>query len=210
MHRADGLDAADTLRRMPNEHTEIPRDLVARARRGDDAALERLVEAAYPRVRRWALVHAGEEAEADDLTQDVLIRMIRNLDSFQGDARFETWLYSVTRNAAVDRHRRGRRRERAADQASGEDLLRPWGPEEPDRAVERSEMGRLLRAFFEELPVRQRAVFDLVELQGLSAPEAAELLGIAAVSVRAHLFKARRRMRARMLEAHPELAEGAS
>jgi RNA polymerase sigma-70 factor (ECF subfamily) len=189
---------------------EIPRELVARARSGDDAALERLVEAAYPRVRRWALVHTGEEAEADDLTQDVLIRMIRSLDGFQGEARFATWLYSVTRNAALDRHRRGRRQSLTTAQASDADALRPWRPEDPVRATERRELGRLLRSHFAELPERQRAVFDLVELQGLSASEAAELMGIEPVSVRAHLFKARRRMRARMLEQHPELAEDAS
>jgi RNA polymerase sigma-70 factor (ECF subfamily) len=195
---------------MPHEMPEIPRELVARARDGDAAALERLVEAAYPRVRRWALVHTGEEAEADDLTQDVLIRMIRNLDGFQGDARFATWLYAVTRNAAVDRHRRGRRRTLVSEHASDEGALHPWRPEDPARATERRELGRLVRSYFAELPERQRAVFDLVELQGLSASEAAEVMDIEPVSVRAHLFKARRTMRARMLEEHPELAEGAT
>ena len=65
----------------------------------------------------------------------------------------------------------------------------------------------LVKAFFRELPLRQREAFDLVELQGLSSPEAAQRLGIEPVSVRANLFKARKALRARILEARPELAE---
>ena len=100
---------------MSGHPPEIPRDLVIRARDGDDDALTSLVEAAYPSVRRWALVYTGEAAEADDLTQDVLIRMIRRLDSFHGDARFGTWLYSMTRNAVTDRFRKQRRRARLSE-----------------------------------------------------------------------------------------------
>lgn len=193
---------------MSDRMPEISRELVCRARAGDDLALGALVEAAYPRVRRWTLVHTGDPSEADDLTQDVLIRMIRNLDSFQGDARFGTWLYSVTRNAATDRHRKRKRRARMAEDPDTYAEMTPHAPADPAVSVERQELGSLLRAFFEELPERQREVFDLVELQGLATGEVAELLGIAPVSVRASLFKARRHLRARIIEERPEVAEG--
>ena len=65
----------------------------------------------------------------------------------------------------------------------------------------------MVRTFFGELPPRQREVFDLADLQGLPSTEIAARLGIEPVSVRAHLFKARRALRARILEAHPLLAE---
>ena len=187
---------------------EISRDLVRQARRGDSNALAALVESAYPHVRRWALVHTGDAVEADDLTQDVLIRMIRSLDTFHGSARLETWLYSVTRNAATDRYRKSRHRARLAEQPHVRVELAPRTPEDPAQALEREEVASLLRAFFEELPDRQRQVFDLVELRGLPADEAAELLGIEPVSVRASLFKARRHIRRRILEQRPEVAEG--
>lgn len=186
---------------------EIPRDLVMRARQGDDDALKALVEAVYPSVRRWALVHTGEASDADDLTQDVLIRMIRRFDSFHGDARFGTWLYSMTRNAATDRFRKQHRRALLREDPRAYIDLVPAGPEDPSRSIERREIGSMLRTFFEELPRRQREIFDLVELQGVPATEVAELLGIEPVSVRANLFKARRRLRARILEIRPEVAE---
>ena len=186
---------------------DVPGSVLERARRGDDDALEALVRAAYPAVRRWTLVQTGDAAEADDLTQDVLIRMIQKLDSFHGDAQFGTWLYSVTRNAATDRFRKQARRRRLATAPTAFEDLVPTGPEDPMKAVERREVSSLVRLFFAELPDRQREVFDLVELQGLSAAEASEMLGIEPVSVRANLFKARKRLRTRILEARPEVAE---
>ena len=93
-----------------------------------------------------------------------------------------------------------------ADPRAYEDLV-PTSVEDPSAAVEQSEVASILRVFFEELPDRQREIFDLVELQGMTASQVATLLAIEPVSVRANLFKARRRLRSRILEAHPEVAE---
>lgn len=185
----------------------ISDDLVARARRGDEKALRTLVEGAYPNVRRWALVHVGNPADADDLTQDVLIQMIRKLDTFHSDARFESWLYSMTRNASADRFRRERRDRRISDDARAHVELSPAASPAPSRRVEIREFEAALEHLFRDLPERQREVFDLIELQGLTSSEVAELIGIEPVSVRAHLFKARRKLRARILTERPELAE---
>ncbi len=84
---------------------DIGPDLVTEARGGDPEALNTLVTRAYPIVRRWARVHTGDPAEADHLTQDVLRRVTRRLDAYQGDARFTTRLDAVTRHAAADRFR---------------------------------------------------------------------------------------------------------
>ncbi|HSW30533.1 MAG TPA: sigma-70 family RNA polymerase sigma factor [Longimicrobiales bacterium] len=66
-----------------------------------------MVLQAHPLVRRWALVHTGDSADADDLTQDVLVHMIRRLDRYGGRSAFTTWLYAVTRNTVRD-HLRAR------------------------------------------------------------------------------------------------------
>lgn len=182
--------------------------LVRRAQAGDRAGLRALVEAAYPLVRRWALVRTGDAVEADDLTQDVMIQMIRTLDGFRGEARFETWLYAVTRNAAAARARRTRRRVELLRVPEAAAEVAPTPEPGPDVALHRSQVGAAVREAFFRLPLRQREAFDLVELQGLTSPEAAERLGIEAVSVRAHLFKARRALRAHILGVSPELAEG--
>ncbi len=73
--------------------------------------------------------------------------------------------------------------------------------------ISRSEAAEVARAFFSQLPERQREVFDLLELQGYNATEAAEMLGMSASTVRVHLLRARRTLRARIMEQHPALAE---
>ena len=192
---------------MTDRQGPISSSLVGRAKAGDEEAMRVLVEATYPLVHRWALVHSGDPSDASDLAQDVMIKVIQNLDAFHGDSKFESWVYSLTRNAALDRHRRERRIHRTAFDPRALDAFTPARAPSPDREVEREQLRALLLHFFQELPARQREVFDLVELQGLAAPEAAEILGLEAVSVRAHLFKARRKIRALMLKQVPFLIE---
>jgi RNA polymerase sigma-70 factor (ECF subfamily) len=189
------------------ESGEIGPDLVAKAQAGDPDALGELVSRAYPLVRRWALVRTGDPVDADDLAQDVLVLTIQRLDSYHGSARFTTWLYSVTRNAAADRLRRRERRLRAYRSVETRALLAPDPAPRPDTVGDRHRLRGVIGAFFHDLPPRQREVFDLAELQGLAANEIAARLGIEPVSVRAHLFKARRALRERILASHPELAE---
>ncbi len=184
----------------------ISAELLEQARAGKDDALEQLVRAVYPSVRRWALVLTGDPADAEDLTQDVLIQVIRRLDSFRGDSRFTSWVYSVTRNAAADVHRKRQRRTQIMDHPEADVAVRPSFDPDPQQRMEAAWTRELVRAFFAELPERQRSVLDLADFQGHSSPEIAEMLGIEPVSVRAHLFKARRRLRTLILERHPELA----
>jgi RNA polymerase sigma-70 factor (ECF subfamily) len=186
---------------------DVPAELVDRARRGEQSALKAIAELVYPSVRRWALVHTGDPPDADDLTQDVLVQMLQKLDSFRADGRFTTWLYAVTRNAAADRLRRIRMGDSLAAHPRAYLALVPEPDGDPAGAAERAGLRSLLDVLFQELPWRQREVFDLVELQGFDAAHVAELLDIEPVTVRAHLFKARRRLRASILETRPELVE---
>jgi RNA polymerase sigma-70 factor (ECF subfamily) len=191
----------------PAQADDVGPDLVRKASDGDPDALRSLVEHAYPMVRRWALIHTGDPTEADDLTQDVLVHVIQRLDTFAGTSRFSTWLYTVTRNAATDRLRRQDRHARRLDDPRARTEATPGQADDPSTMADRRHISAVIGAFFEELPGRQREVFELAELQGLPSGEIAEILGIEAVSVRAHLFKARRKLRRRILESHPELAE---
>ena len=190
---------------MSDRALDIPGQLLVRAR-DDDNALSDLIDAAAPVVSRWALVQAGNAADADDVTQEVLIRMIRNLDALPEPPRLAGWLYTVTRNAATD-HFRSRSRQRTA--ADSEDILESAVSDiaNPASDAERGELGDVLRAAFDELPSRQREVFDLVELQGIPATEAAGILGIRPTSVRGNLFKARRNLRRRILTVWPDVEE---
>ncbi len=190
---------------MSDRALDIPGQLFDRAR-DDDNALSDLIDAVAPVVGRWALVQTGNAADADDVTQEVLIRMIRNLDALPEPSRLAGWLYTVTRNAAADRFRSRSRQRTAAD---SEEILESVVSDIPNPAsdAERSQLGDVLRAAFDELPRRQREVFDLVELQGIPATEAAGILGIRPTSVRGNLFKARRNLRRRILNLWPEVEE---
>src|SRR5918912_942469 len=86
--------------------------LAARARSGDEGAFASLAGAVRDQVRRWALVRTGDPDDAEDVAQDVVIRVHRGLARFEGRARFTTWLYRLTANAAVELGRGHGRRAR--------------------------------------------------------------------------------------------------
>lgn len=181
---------------------------LARAAVDSEAAFERLVRRCYDRIHRWAMVATGDADEADDVAQETLLRMHRGLAGFRGDARFTSWLYRITRSAAGDlgRRRAGRTRKllRLMRHGGGEHEAAP-------PVVARIETERrvaLVRAFWRELPRAQREIFDLADLQGHAPGEIAEMLAMKPVTVRAHLFKARRTIRRRMLDAEPGTTEG--
>ncbi len=191
--------------RLSDRALDIPGQLLDRAR-DDDAALRNLIDAVAAAVRRWALVQTGDATEADEVTQEVLIRMIRNLDTLPQPPRLAGWLYTVTRNAAADRFRSRSRQRTVAD---SEAILAGTASDaaDPESDAERGELAAMLHSSFRELPQRQREVFDLVELQGVPAARAAEILGIRATSVRGNLFKARRNLRRRILAEWPDIEE---
>jgi RNA polymerase sigma-70 factor (ECF subfamily) len=181
--------------------------LIERAKGGERAALKLLLEEVSPTVNQWALAHTGNADDAADLAQDVLILLVRKLPAFRGDSRFLTWLFTVTRNQAIEAHRRRGRQERKMElyhtNLSAADSERP----SPERGLDSRRIKELVTAFLKELPQRQREVFQMAELQGLSSPEIGEILGVEPGGVRAALFKARRTLRQRILALHPEIVE---
>ena len=174
-----------------------------RAQRGDELALGRLLHAVRPRVYRWALVHTGAADDAEDITQAVLLRAQRRIGDFNFAARFTTWLYSVTRSVAADWRRTNRRRSELLMHRTDETMPVPQREATPDE----QRLVALIREHFAALPVRQREVFDLVDLQGQSPSEVAAMLALDPATVRVHLMRARRTIRARILERHAALVE---
>lgn len=193
-------------------------DLVRSAREGDATAFRKLVKACLPRIHRWALARTGDADAADEVVQRVLIRLHRHLDAWEGRGRFETWLYRITANVAASLRTERRSREVPTGDLDAAASRRPGGDRGDPRAAERerdplvriwaADVAELVGAYFEELPPRQREVFDLADLQGYAPKEIAEMLDMNPSTVRANLFKARRTIRRRVLARHPELAEG--
>lgn len=193
MGRADGL----------GQH---PDDLVRRAQKGEVAAFEQLVRRYYDQIYRWALVQTSDPDEADDVTQEVLVTLHRKLGSFSGRAQFTSWLYQVTRNEALQRGRQSRRALRVKRRAI--ELFETHAEiDDGARAIDESRLAAAVVTLFRDLPVRQREVFDLADLQGFTPTEIAEMLRMKPVTVRANLCKARRALRKTLLERHPTLVE---
>ncbi|GMR13924.1 MAG: sigma-70 family RNA polymerase sigma factor [Gemmatimonadota bacterium] len=192
------------------DHMTLTDELVRKARTGDRQAFERLIRLHFGRIHRWALIGTGDPDDADDVTQRVLILVHRKLHSFRGEAGFESWLYRITRNVVGELFRKRKSRTRTMDhyEASGVEAKMTEAEEKgPTDRIAAVQAASLIKTFFEALPTRQREVFDLVELQGRKPGDVAELLGLEASTVRVHLLRARRTIRSRVLEQHPEFAE---
>jgi RNA polymerase sigma-70 factor (ECF subfamily) len=180
--------------------------LVSRAQAGDGAARDTLLRECHATVYRWALVHTGDADDADDVAQEVLVLLYRRLDRYSGRSRFTTWLYQVTRNASLGFGRRIRGSLRLAERAAQHAAVEPLASEDPVELVHTSHVQETMMRLFRELPTRQREVFHLAEVEGLSLIEIAERLGMKPATARGHLFRARRALRTWILEQHPELA----
>lgn len=150
-------------------------DLAILAKDGNDDAIQSLVQNAASLVHRWAMVQLGEVALADDVTQEVLIRMVAHLPRLRDPRRIHSWLFRTTRNQARDFLREQRRRPETY--ALEETKLVSSAPG-PEQTFVNTELRKQLVSLFLELPSRQREVFDLIELQGVSTSEAARLLRI--------------------------------
>jgi len=143
-----------------------------------------------------------DEDAADDVAQEVLIGLERRVSRFSGASRFSTWLFAVTRNVALSQRSRDRRRamllERRLEIAG---IEQETVEQDPDAV----QLASLVMQYYDALPKRQRSIFEMVDLQGMTPAEVARQLGMEQVTVRAHLFKARRTIRTRMLEQHERM-----
>lgn len=174
-------------------------ELAERAAKGEPEALGRLAGALRPLICRWALVITGDPNDAEDVAQHVLMKMMDSIGGFDGRSKVTTWAYRITRNAGLDHQRRTKRDRRLADKAELLARAEPPRLDDPLDDIEMERTMRLIRTLLRELPMRQREVFDLVDLQGLDPKEAAELLEMNPNTLRVHLLRARRRMRSEML-----------
>ncbi len=177
--------------------------LVQRARSGDVVAFEQLIEPYVGRLYNYVARMVGEPSDAEDLTQDVLLRAHRAIGSFRGGATFQTWLYRIATNIAVDAlRRRGRHRARVSS------LDDPWQAEQgamtrevrdrqrdPQELVEAAELTTEVQQAIAQLSPKLRAVVVLFDIEGLSYEEIAETLQLPLGTVKSRLFNARARLR---------------
>lgn len=176
---------------------------------GDPAPFEAFVAAESRSFLGFFRRLGASAQEAEDLVQDVFLKLFRHADTYTPSGRFEAFAFRVARNAWIDRARRRAARPRLLSGEAGEDegpseLLR-----EPDREpgpaalAERGEEAGRVRAALARLSEGQRLVFELGVVQELPYAEIATLLEIPQGTVKSRMFNAVRRLR-ELLEAEPE------
>jgi RNA polymerase sigma-70 factor (ECF subfamily) len=146
-------------------------------------------------IMALSLLH--NEADAEDAAQEAFLKAFRNLAHFRGEAKFSTWLVSITLNEARSRlrSRKNVKIESLDEPPEGQGqvspaLLRDWR-EIPSEALERQEVRHLLQQAITDLPLIYREVFLLRDVEELSVNESAEALGITVASVKVRLHRAR-------------------
>ena len=163
--------------------------LIARAVGGDRIAFGELIERHYDFVFRTACKWCGKVSDAEDVAQEVCIKLASTLRSFDGRSAFTSWLYRITLNAVRDmqraRARHGRRLDRYAEVAPDEYL-----PEQEDAAASR-ELWEAVR----RLPEQQRDAVLLIYSEGMSHAEAGAVMGCKEATVSWHVHEARKTLR---------------
>lgn len=203
-----GRDASPPVSMSYRDRTtyELDAQLASLASSGDDSAFTTLVTRFQPAVFRWALMFANDPDDAEDISQEVFVRTYRQLGNYRSDGPLEAWLYRITRRTAIQMRRTRSRRGRLA-LSPGARPARDVYTTDPGGRVDRERAAGVIHELFAGLPRRQREIFDLVDLQGLSPAEAADRTGMKPVSVRANLFKARKAIRESLLATHPSYRE---
>lgn len=169
-------------------------DLMREVAEGSREAFALLVRRHSSRVHGYARALVGHSGDAEDIAQEVFIKLWRRPQSFEpARGAFTTWLFQVTRNTALTHLERVRGREEAWDDALDETPDGAPGPEEA--RVLGEDQARFLAAV-SQLPESQRSALALVYSQGLSGRETAAILGVSQKAVESLLIRAKRRLRA--------------
>jgi RNA polymerase sigma-70 factor (ECF subfamily) len=178
------------------------RALVAACRDGDPAALEALVRSHQDRVYSFAMRMCRNVEDAKDILQDTFLGVIRSIREFREESKFSTWLYRIAANACLKKRRRGVHEPTPEQELSLDDLMpRPDAegrkPEIPDwsedaeRALLQGELSARMESAIDKLPRDYKIVLVLRDVEGLSAEETAQAVGLSVPAVKSRLHRAR-------------------
>lgn len=183
---------------MTDEGSDPDAALMLAVRAGDERAFATLVRRWQDRVVSLAYRYLRSAADAEDLAQEVFLRVHRAKESYEPKSRFSTWIFRITVNASLN-HLRARRARKAI---SGTVPAGPDGDDGPTDPVdesapdpadesERDELAKVLRRVVDGLPERQRTAILLNKYEGLSYEECAETMGLTVMALKSLLTRAR-------------------
>ena len=170
--------------------------LVARLQRGDDDAFEEFVTQFEHTVYNLAFRQLGHVQDAQDVTQEVFLRVYRNIRRFRADSKLSTWVYQITVNACTDHARRRARRPElplVIENSDGEEIL-PDLPDEsyaPEPLYEHTEMREQIERGLARLSSEHRQIVVMRDVSGFTYGEIAAILSLSEGTVKSRLFRAR-------------------
>lgn len=168
----------------------MPMDaLITRARNGDGEAFAAVVAGHYDFIYRTAWKWCGNQHDAEDIAQDVCVKLGGAIAGFDGRSAFSSWLYRITLNAVRDTQRASKRRGNHAEAYA--EITPGSAPADQEHAAATTQIWAAVR----HLPERQRDAVLLVYAEDLSHAAAAEILGISEATVSFHLHQARKTLR---------------
>ncbi|HSR69252.1 MAG TPA: RNA polymerase sigma factor [Acidobacteriota bacterium] len=174
-----------TLKAVSSSQDPV-QDLVRRAREGDRQAFDRLVGRFEHKVMKTALFLTRNLDDAEDVAQEVWVKVLTHLEGFEDAGRIEAWIYRITVNACHDLTRKRRFWQPL------EKIIRSIKSRDP---VQQGELRTRLAACLARLAFRERAAFILQELHGMETAQVAAILECKEATVRGYLHQARRKMR---------------
>ena len=185
------------MRRVYNDGMGTDRELLLLAQQGDGAAIDRLLAQHEREVYRYGLRMCGNEEDAREVLQETLLAAFQNVKGFRGDAQLSTWLYQIARNFCA----RGRRR--AVGEPERNEPLEhadavPSEQAQPDAQAHAREIGALLQQAILGLSEAHREVLVLRDVEGLSAEEAAKVIGVEVGALKSRLHRARLELRGKL------------
>jgi RNA polymerase sigma-70 factor, ECF subfamily len=193
------------IRRSTSETT-----LIARLRDGDPDAAGDLAALYGPKVHQLAFRYMKNHEDAEEVAQDVLLKVCRRIAAFRGDSALSSWIYRITFNAAMSRLRNGKFSRPAevpaalvlGDEAEGERPGREFADWSAlaDEALMRTQMRERLQEAMEQMPAIYRAPVVLRDIQGLSTEEASEVLKVKTQTLKSRLHRGRLILRQRLAD----------
>ncbi len=175
--------------------------LVKKAINGDNSAFEMLMEKHMGIIYNIALRMTANQDDAEDMTQEIMIKIFRSLSSFKGNSKFSTWIYRVAVNTCLDELKKKKNKKHLSLDAeiSGDDgenqiEIKDDSPS-PEKLAEQNELRDMVAAAVKLLSDEHRAVIVLRDIRGMSYSEIAEILGCSDGTVKSRISRARAQLK---------------
>jgi RNA polymerase sigma-70 factor, ECF subfamily len=177
---------------MSQDSPEAIDALIKRCLKGDQIAWEQIVRQYWRKVFNVAYKFVGKHDQAEDLTQDIFLKIFKSLDTFDRRANFQTWLISISRNLCIDHYRSVRKERETIDRDVDANDLSPISHEVgPVAALEQRDRVELLRTAMAELPETLRTAVLMRDIQELSYQEIADALRLPEGTVKSRINRGR-------------------